>query len=153
MKILTPLVLSFSLACASGDGFVNEGVKQCSPGDPIAINVGFEPAGSPGRDNADDRLTLLVEVANNSDEEVVVQTIRVDPQTPMSNEQAYELTSAGISPRQPIAEADAFIFRVPMSVRRTSDYVPYSFSGVVDLAVSVALEDGTRYRCRFRASR
>jgi hypothetical protein len=153
MKSLTPLILLTFLSCASSDGFVGESTHQCSPGDPIEINVGFEGASAPNQDLVDDRVTLLVEIANNSDEDIVVESVRVDPQSPMSGQQRYELVGGSISPRRTIAEADAFLFRVPMTARRTDARAPRGFSGVAEVAVTVTLEGGTRYRCRYQVSR
>lgn len=153
MKSLAPLILLVFLSCASGDGFVGESSHQCSPGDPIEINVGFEGPSAPNQDFVDDRLTLLVEIANNSDEDIIVESVRVDPQTPMSGQQRYELIGGSITPRRTIAEADAFLFKVPMTARRTDERVPRGFSGVAEVAVSVSLEGGVRYRCRYRVAR
>lgn len=153
MQKVAALLVFASLACASGDGFVSEGVKQCRPGDPIEINAGFEASGSPGQDLLEDRLTLLVEIANNSDEDLTVETVRADPQTSPAGTPRYELVGGSITPRQLIAEADAFLFRVPMSVRLANEQAPRGASVPAEVAVSVALADGTRYRCRFQVSR
>jgi hypothetical protein len=147
------LVLALALlSCTSADRFAGENVQQCAPGDPIEINAGFERS-SRGQEMVDDRLELLVEIANNSEEDVVVEAIRVDPMSSMSGQQRYELIGGRITPRQTVAEADAQLFRVPMSARRLSEAVPRGFSGIAEVAVVVELDGGRRYRCRFQVGR
>lgn len=153
MKSFAPLVLVIFLACASSDGFVGETSKQCSPGDPIEISVGLDAPSSPNQDLVDDRITMLVQIANNSDEDIVIESLRVDPRSPMSGQQRYELMGGSITPRRTIAEADEYLFRVPMTARRTNEHAPRGFSGVAEVAVSVTLDDGTHYRCRYQVSR
>ena len=153
MKMLLPLLLPFFVACASGDGFIDDTVRTCQPGDEIEINAGFEQSATSGGDNYDDRLTLLVQIANNSDADIVVNAIRVDPSNPMGERKHYELVGGRIEPRRTIAEADESMFEIPMSARRISEHVPYGFSGVADVAVIVELDGGTRYRCQFRVVR
>lgn len=151
MKILRLLFVPLLFACASGDGFVDETARSCAPGDPIEINAGFDA--SSGGGSYDERLSLLVEIANNSDADIVVNTIRVDPVNSMQGNQRYELNGGRIEPRRTIAEADASMFEVPMSARRLTEHAPPAFSGVAEVAVIVEVDGGTLYRCRFRVAR
>lgn len=153
MKMFRLLFGLLFIACASGDGFVDDGVRLCGAGDPIEINAGFQQAPSTGPEGYSESLTLLVEIANNSDEDILIEGIRVDPISPMQGGQRYELQGGRIEPRQVIAEADAELFEVPMSARRLTQYAPRGFSGVAEVAVTVELEGSDSYRCRFRLGR
>lgn len=147
-RALPALLLLF--ACASGDGFIDDQVHDCESG-PIAIRVGIDSGGSSmmgGTETHD----VLVEVANNSDEDVVVDSVRIDPQ----QRQDFEITAQMIRPDQTVAEGGEHVFEVPLTIRpidmnRRLD-PRRGFSGVIDVSVSVGLSDGETYRCRFRVA-
>lgn len=149
-------VVPFLLAgCATNDGFVDDQVHDCESGS-IEIRAGID-----GQSNvmtgSQQEYTVLVEVANNSDEDVTVDSVRVDPLS-SSRDSQYEFTGGAVRPRQVIAEAHDAVFEVPLRVRLRESNSGMSrmndprvrFSGAVDVSVSVALSDGETYRCRFR---
>ena len=153
MKTALPLLLALLVSCASSDGFVDKRVNQCGPGQPVEMQVGLQ-GGSNRSERMDDRLTLMVEVANNSADELTVKYIRVDPMAMDAQAGAYELQNAYKEVGETIASGDDQLFEIPVTGRmRTLDMQNRQrVSGAVDLAVTVGLEDGSSYRCRFRVA-
>jgi hypothetical protein len=151
-KLALPLSLALILAsgCASSDGFVEDS-NMCGPGQPIEINAGIESSAS-GAERLGGSLILLVEVANNSDADIVVEYVRVDSLSPMrDSETRYEIQGARIDPGETIAEGRDHLFEVPLTIRGSEGLTPSTGRrGSADLAVIVGLEGGKLVRCRFQ---
>lgn len=150
MKTIALLSLLALTACASSDGFVDDTVYDCSPGQELGIQAGLD-----GPQFADqmmgDQLTMLVEVSNNSHADVTVTMVRVDPIRDDSTEYALESAYAKVS--QEIAEGEAHLFRLPVRGARVSsrDQTRRQSSRprATAMSVWVQLSDGDSYRCRF----
>jgi hypothetical protein len=138
-------------ACASKDGFIDNKVQMCGPGSEIGIEAGWDTQSS-REAQFDERMTLLVRVSNNSDEDVTVKAIRADPMT-LDRDTMYEIERGSRDFTQLIKEGDASTFEIPMLSRRRmqdrSGGRGVRASGV-DLAVTVLLTSDESYRCRFR---
>lgn len=152
MKTILGISLLLLLsACATGDGFVDDQIHQCEPGDPIELAAGvLEPDPSP-----DGRLTVLVEVANNSNEDVTVQQVRVDPYSMMNGErQPLDFQGGARTVNREIKEGEDETFEVPVTVRlRDAMNMGGPSRGTtyaVDATVTVKLANGDASRCRFR---
>jgi hypothetical protein len=154
MRSATALLTLFLLAaCASSDGFVDETVKTCGPGDLLQIEAGMDPQSSP-IEQLSSRLTMLVEVANNSNEDVTVKFVRVDPIS-TSRDSLIELDNGSRDFGEVVAQGDAHTFEVPLTARRRGGPLQQRATGNVraaefDVAVTVGLSSGDSYRCRFR---
>jgi hypothetical protein len=145
-RALPALLLLF--ACASGDGFIDDQVHDCESG-PIAIRAGIDSSGSSALGGSEVH-NVLVEVANNSDGDVVVDSVRVEPQ----QRQDFEITGRSIRPNETVVEGGDHVFEVPLTIRPVDTNRRLDprrgFSGVIDVSVSVGLSDGETYRCAFR---
>ena len=147
-RALTLLSLFLLAACASNDGFV-ENNKRCAPGDEVGIEAGWDAQGS-AMERGSNRLTMLVRVSNNSNGEITVKRVYVDPMT-MDRDSPYELERGALDPNQVIAEGDAATFEVPMIGRQRLDGRTVNRANAsVDLSVTVLLEPDQSYRCRFQ---
>jgi hypothetical protein len=144
------VLLLLSAACASNDGFVSDDVKECGPGSLVTIEAGWD-AQSMGRgDRGEDRLTMVVQVANNSSEDITVKFVRVDPMM-LDRDSAYELEGGARDVNKLIAEGDDATFEIPMmSRRRMQNRAPGVMASEVDVVATVVLESKDAYRCRFR---
>lgn len=147
MKILAALSLVFLAACASSGGFVDDRNAECGGESLIDVRVGLN-APAMQMEQQGDRLTLLVEVSNNSSADIVVKTIRIEQ---LHAETAgYALEDGWASFDETIAEADDHTFEVPMNGRglRSVNDRRRIGSGLA-VAAAVSLEDGRTLRCRF----
>jgi hypothetical protein len=149
-RALTLLSLCLFAACASKDGFIDNDVSNCGPGSEIGIRAGWDTQGSTN-EMGRNRLTMLVEVANNSDEEITVKRIYVEPAV-MQDDSPYEFERGAADPMKVIAEGDASTFDIAMAATRR--YVDgrnrISTSSGAEMTVTVLLEPEQTYRCRFR---
>jgi hypothetical protein len=151
MKRAIALLLLFAAACASSnDGFVSDDVKQCGPGSLVTIEAGWDTQAGTPNDRGTDRMTMLVRVSNNSNEDITVKFVRVDPMM-FDRDSAYELEGGARDVNQLIAEGDTETFEVPMmSRRKMQDRTTGVRATEADVAVTVVLEPKDSYRCRFR---
>ena len=147
--LLLPFLL-LAAACASKDGFIDEVAMECEPGQEVTIQAGLDTP-SVQMERVDDQLTLLVEVSNNSHQELVVTFIRAE-QVPDEN-QPYRLQSGYRKVDQPIEEGKEHLFKIPMTGRVVG--VPNEYLGranrEIGLDVTVGLTNGNVYHCRFGA--
>ncbi len=151
MKTILAISLLLLSACASNDGFIDEQMHLCEPGDPIEIMAGvLEPDVSMGG-----RMTVVVEVSNNSNEDVTVDTIRIDPQPSVANDQRvqYDFQGGSRDFDREIKEAETETFEVPVTIRLRDPVLTGQSRGItiaVEAAVMVKLANGDASRCRFR---
>lgn len=147
-------VLFLLSSCATNDGFVADDLHQCEPGDPIEIAAGvLEPDVA-----MDGRLIVLVEVANNSDQDVTVDYVRIEAHNSVFRDQdqqriAYDLQGASRDFDREIKEGEDARFEVPVTVRLRDMGDAQMARGVtvaIDAAVTVKLADGSASRCAFR---
>ena len=148
-RALTLLSLCLFAACASKDGFIDNPVSNCGPGSEIGIRAGWDSQSTAELGRS--RLTMLVEIANNSNREITVKRIYVDP--PMNQEDSpYEFERGAADPMKVIAEGDASTFDIHMAATRKfrENRNRISTTSGVEMAVTVLLEPEQTYRCRFR---
>jgi len=151
---IASLALVLFASCASQDGFIAQDAKRCGPGQDIEIDAGFDPANAPQADRVDSRVTFMVEVANNSNHEITVKSVRVDPMSG-NRDELYQLQSGSVAFDKVVPEGESSLFEIPM----TGSYGGSQFAnpnmrgrGTTgrDVDVTVALADGGSVRCRFR---
>jgi hypothetical protein len=147
---LTSLLL-LAAACASNDGFVKNDVNDCAAGSEVTIDAGWDAQAGSSLERGDDRLTMLVEVSNNSNKEITIKSINVDPMMQMNDDAPYELDRGSRTFGKAIAEGEQSTFEIPMvSRRKMQDRSRGVRASAVDVAVTVVLETDQSYRCRFR---
>jgi hypothetical protein len=144
-------VLLLSSCASSNDGFAAADVRQCEPGDPVEISAGVVDP----EVRMDGRVTVMVEVANNSNEDFVVDFVRIEPHNALTEQPriAYDLQGASRTVNQEIKEGEDARFEVPVTVRLRDVNDAQFARGVtiaVDAAVTVKLADGSASRCAFR---
>lgn len=153
-QALTLLSLIFIAGCASKDGFIENTSQNCGPGSEIGIRAGWDPQGSSTEvRNGTNRMTMVVEVANNSDHEITVKRIYVDPLAMHDDASPYEIERGAADPMKVIAEGDASTFEIPMFAKRRQIDLRrnvISTTSGAEMAVTVLLEPEQTYRCRFR---
>lgn len=147
MKALAALSLLLLAACASSDGFEGGGLSECGGESLIDVRVGI--AAPPVQwERTDDRLMMYVEVSNNSSNDIVVKSVRIE-QT-HAETSAYNLDEGYASFNETIAEADDHTFEVPMTGRGMRGINDRRETGSgLNVTASVMLEDGRTLRCRF----
>jgi hypothetical protein len=147
---LTLTSLLLFAACASNDGFVKNDVNDCAAGSEVAIEAGWDAQAGSSLERGDDRLTMLVQVSNNSSKEITIKSINVDPMMQM-DDAAYEIERGSRTFGKVIAEGEQSTFEIPMmSRRKMQDRTRGVRASAVDVAVTVVLDSDESYRCRFR---
>jgi hypothetical protein len=149
-RAIALLSLLLAAACASNDGFVKEKDNICGPDSRIGIEAGWDRQASPMESAVDNRMTLLVRVANNSDEDITVKTVRADPLM-AERDAMYEIERGAREFDTLIAEGDDSTFEIPMMTRRRlQDRTTGVRASGVDVAVTVVYDSEKSLRCRFR---
>lgn len=149
-RALTLLSLILVAGCASNDGFIDNTSHNCGAGSEIGVEVGWDVQGS-SMETGTNRMNMLVRVSNNSDHEITVKRIYIDPLT-TPEDAPWTIERGAADPMKIIPEGDASTFEVPMTVQRRRDIrrnVISTTSGA-EVTVTVLLEPEQTYRCRFR---
>lgn len=152
MKPALMLLSLFLIAgCASNDGFV-EDQRTCEPGAEVEIEAGMDTSSVVEGAGAN-RLVMMVRVSNNSNQEITVKRIHVDPSI-VDRDSPYEIDRGSLQVDKDIAEGEMSTFEIPMSARRRLEG---GFAGRtmrtnpgVDFSVTVLTAPDRTYRCRFR---
>ena len=145
MKWLAALSLIVFGACASSDFIERKGL-DCSTGE-VDARVGFAGPGT-HMDKVEDRLSVSVEVANNSHRDIVVKWVRVE-QIRNSNTE-YFLDNGYGTFNETIPEAGDHVFELPTRGRAEPNLSRRTQpESQLQLLVSFGLESGETYRCRF----
>lgn len=134
-------------SCASNDGFVDQGVDTCQAGDELELQAGI----GQGSMFADGRATVLIEVSNNSNNDVTVNHIRVDPTSP--DPQRFEVMGGTVTTPQEIKQGESHTFEVPITLRikdQMGGPLQRGYAIAVEAGVSVKTTSGISSRCRFR---
>jgi len=148
-------VLFLLASCATNDGFIADDVRQCEPGDPVEIAAGVLKPDV----GMDGRLTVLVEVANNSTDDITVDYVRIEGHNSFRQDEderqrgSYDFQGGSRSFGQEIKEGEDARFEVPVTVHLRNMTDAQLMRGVtiaVDAAVTVKLADGSASRCAFR---
>jgi len=148
IAVLTSLLL---FACSSATDVIGQRSMDCGPGQDLEIRAGLAPpevAGSMGQ------LMFLVEVANNSHNDVTVDHILIEPQQGQQRRQGQiALERVHRSVKQLIAEGTEHVFELPASRFQNPSSSPldseFAALGGYEFAVQVVLTNGDSYRCPF----
>ena len=157
MKLSAPLLaILFLTACASSnDGFVDDSVHTCAQsGQLIEIEAGLAMPGA-GLEQFSGNAIAHVQLSNNSDDDVTVKSIRVDPR--LNGAVDYELQQGYLEVNALLKEAESEQYEIPLMVRDRGAFgddprLQTTRSTTADLAVMVVLANGETYRCQFRVS-
>lgn len=140
--LLLVLALLFT-ACASSNDY--ERTLPCGPGQDIEVLAGIiDPAAA--RESAE-RVMYIVEVANNSDHDLVVSSIRVEPRTKIEGltgayRQFNQPIEHGQDHRFEIVATDVWVQPPDFEARRVGDRR-------VEFSAFVTLSNGDAYHCSF----
>lgn len=147
MRIRALFAIALLTACGTATDVIDERNLGCESGQDISIMAGLDARMLGERD--EDQFDLMVEVSNNSHEEVTVDFIRA--QQAAAESSAYRVDTGYRRFGEVIPEGKHHTFRLPMTGRRaerTRERVIAADRGV-ELTVTVALSNGDSYRCHF----
>jgi hypothetical protein len=149
---LLPVLLLF-FACSSATSMESDRTFQCGPGQDIEIRAGLEGNRNGRIIEPGDQLSYLVEVANNSHEDVIIESVRVDSRTASGNG-GSPLDPVFKTVKQEIPQGKDHVFRFPTRFRNTP--IPMgdprqlrNYESPSELNVTVMLANGDAYRCPF----
>lgn len=147
-------LLFFFAACASPSAMIDQ-TSDCGPGQDLEIRaaLGDSRSGEFLGQNI-----FLVEVANNSHEDVTVKRVRVEPRELRQssiNSRRAPLNGAAKDFNQTIAEGTEHVFELPTtaSAMLSPDMQDAVVSEELELHVTVELTSGESYRCAFAVTR
>ena len=118
---------------------------DCGQGQDIEVRAGLDRRIGEGAFT--EQFEMLVEIANNSHEDVTVTSVRVE-QTSSENAQ-YRFDNSYRKFDQVIEEGKDHVFHLPMTGRPLRDLGRVTSSQPLELAVHVLLANGDSYRCAF----
>lgn len=143
------LLLSLLLAaCASPTAVLDKRAFPCGPGRDIEIRAGIDD-GTITKEVGGE-LQYLVEVANNSHNDVTVKSIRIQP----IRQDVEEIDAASKTFDQLIPEGEDHVFEIPTGELSRSTHFDRKILGGtsrVEFSVRVELSNGDSYHCAFEA--
>jgi hypothetical protein len=149
-SIMLASLLLLATGCASATAMNDSEVLECGPGQALEIQAGIEAVGGRRVMEPGDEVAFLVEVANNSHEDVVVTQMRIEPDRAGRGTGAIEPVYRSVN--QEIAQGKDHLFRFPAMRRMISatdtERRPRTETAP-QMTVTVTLADGDSYRCYF----
>jgi hypothetical protein len=142
------VLLLLFVSCASNDGFVKDRIDACKEGEEVSLRAGIRQ-----QSRADERIPgqidATVEVANNSDDEIEIDYVRVEPM-PMDRDSVYEISGGQVTENRVLAAGEAGTFEIPMTalLRPRTSNEPRLSGSLLDGSIVVGLTDGQVFRCR-----
>lgn len=152
MKTLALLCAAALLAsCASSDGLIDDRVLDCSSGQDLMIRVGVQPPATVADESSPiaDRFTMLVELSNNSHNDIHVKDVRIEQYYRGANQPAYQFDSGFKKVDEVIEDGKDIIIEVPVNGRWAQPRYRARVPDRLEMIVAVALANGDSYRCRF----
>lgn len=147
MRAFAILATALVLSCASATGVIDSRTLDCSPGQDVSIEAGFD--GELRAERAESYFDLVVRVSNNSHRDVTVGRIRAEQRSPELSR--YHVAAAYRQFDQEIEEGKDHTFRLPVTGRPavSGRALSPARSAAVEMTVTVALSNGDSYRCLF----
>lgn len=151
MKPAAPFALALLLlACTSATDVIDTRTLDCSPGQDLSIMAGMGGQGAQEQ-SMDDRIEVLVDVGNNSDDEVTVSFIRIEQSMP--EDATFRIENSYRKFNQVIPEGEDHTFQLPTRGRYVYQdprrVIGASASQGLEVVVTVGLTNGDSYRCPF----
>ena len=149
MKRIAPFALVLLAACASSTDVIDNQVMNCDSGQDIEVRVGIggDRTALHSMGGAEDQFEILVEVANNSHEDLTVKSVKVDQHTPDVAD--YRIDNSWRKFDQLIEEGKDHTFHLPTRGRVQRQAMRDLTGQGIELDVTVALTNGDSYRCQF----
>lgn len=150
MKAIALASILLLAACSSSSDAVTN-TFECGPEQDLEIRAGLADPGAMREMSG--QVTYLVEVANNSHQDLTVKAIRIEPRETGSRSQS-RLQGARRSYDQTIPHGTEHVFELPATElsggMNDRESFPERYS---ELMVYVMLTNGDSYRCPFRIAR
>lgn len=147
MKLLSALfaILLLTGCGSSSMDMVDAQSFNCDQGQDIEVRAGLDRRLGEGAFG--EQFEMLVEIANNSHEDVTVTSVRVAQLR--SDNALYRFDNSYRKFDQLIEEGKDHVFHLPMTARALRDTGRVTSSQPLELAVYVLLANGDSYRCSF----
>jgi hypothetical protein len=145
MKATALFAILFLTACGSSMDVIDAEAFNCDQGQDIEVRAGLDRRIGEGAFG--EQFEMLVEIANNSHEDVTVTSVRVE-QTSSENA-PYRFDNSYRKFDQLIEEGKDHVFHLPMTARALRSTGSVTSSQPLELAVHVLLANGDSYRCSF----
>ena len=149
MKTIALLSISLLLfACASSDDFTERRQLDCKSGEALEVRAGVDQESLERSGTGSGMIQFLIEVANNSHQDVTVKTVGVTSRR--TDTAPFENVVKTVN--QDIAEGTEHLFKLPTTVfARLPGRSPRSDENY-EFSVLVNLTNGDAYVCHFEAT-
>ena len=152
MKFIALFAIAFLASCASSStDIIDSRSLPCGPGQDIDVMAGLDKSSVENR--MDDRVQLLVNVSNNSHQELTVTSIRAEQSR---TDQTRVLIDAGTRQfNHVLPEGKEHTFELPLlaRLRELNEWDRLrereNRDRGIELAVTIQLSNGDSYRCVF----
>jgi len=145
-------LLLFLAACSSSSGLIETETIDCAEsGNPVSValyDAVVEPSPVSATMTSEPAVTLHLEVANNSHEEIVVKRIIIRQSQPGARFQINGSTG-GFDETIPPGKEHVFELHTTGHWTNARSFSEDDVTTSVELEARVALENGTTYRCGF----
>ena len=151
MKQASVLMALLLAACASPTAVIDKHAFRCGPGQDIEVRAGIDDGTIINREDHGE-MKYLVEVANNSHNDVTVTQIRIDPMRD-KREEVPNVHSASKVFDQLVPEGEDHLFEIPIGSWSTTTHFDRKLEGGsrLEFLVRVSLANGDSYHCSFEA--
>jgi hypothetical protein len=150
MKTIALLPICLVLfACATSDDLTGGRTLDCSAGQALEVRAGIDQAAFEQGGDISGTIKFLVEVANNSHQDVTVKTLTIRPRNLQRS--AFENVTRTVN--QEIAEGTEHLFELPTPTfsrlpARDQRFDPEAY----EFSVLLSLTNGDSYLCHFEAT-
>ena len=139
-------ILIFLAGCASSDGYPSPALNNCADRSELSVDA-YLNLPKIMMERTRDELTMVVALGNNTDRDIDVKSIRVEPGR--TAQQRYALESGFITVNETLKSNEDKQYEIPMrgAAGMREDSTP--MDNRIEVVLTISLGDGTTYRCQY----
>ncbi len=140
------LVLLLLGGCASRDGWVESEIRKCDAGGELSIDA-YLNMPKVMMERANDELTMTILIGNNSERDIEIKSIRMEPGR--TAQQRYALQNSFREFNETLKPGEDKQFELPVRGSAGEREIRRPIDDFIEVVLSVYLADGTTYRCEY----
>ena len=139
-------LLIFLAGCASNGGYAEPQLNNCADRSELSVDA-YLNLPKIMMEGTRDELTMVVGLGNNTDRDIEVKSIRVEPGR--TAQQRYALESGFITVNETLKSNEDKQYEIPMrgAAGLREDRTPTD--NRIEIVLTISLGDGTTYRCQY----
>jgi hypothetical protein len=141
-----PLLLFLLAGCASSGGYAEPALNNCADSSELSVEA-YLNLPKIMMEQTSDALTMVVELGNNSNHDIEVKSIRVEPGRTAQHRYSFE--SGFITVNEVLKDGEDKRYEIP--IRGTAGFreTQMPLDSKIEVVLTVSLADGTTYRCQY----